>query len=115
AWLAERGLQVVAVEPQGPMLELARRFNAVPAIRWLSDDMPRLDNVFRLGLSFDFILVSAAWMSVAPADRPRAFRKLVTLLKPGGRLAVTLRLGLPPTNKGMHPVSVAELEALARA
>jgi hypothetical protein len=29
-----------------------------------------------LGLSFDFILLSAVWMYVAPADRSRAFRKL---------------------------------------
>ena len=44
-----------------------------------------LDKVIRLGLSFDLILLSAVWMHIPPADRTRAFRKLVTLLKPGGR------------------------------
>ncbi len=32
-------------------------------------------------------------MHVPPSDRSRAFRKLITLLKPGGFLAITLRDG----------------------
>ena len=49
--------------------------------------------LFVLGLSFDLILLSAVWMHVPPADRTRAFRKLVMLLA----------------------VTQAEIERLARA
>jgi SAM-dependent methyltransferase len=68
-----------------------------------------------LGLSFDLILLSAVWMHVAPGERARAFRKLVTLLKAGGRLAFSLRLGPPDAERSLHPVTLAEIESLARA
>jgi SAM-dependent methyltransferase len=115
AWLAERGMDVVAVEPSVAMLDFARWAHPSPAIRWLSDSLPGLPKVLRCGLTFDLILLSGAWMFVAPADRQRAFRKLVTLLKSGGRLFITLRMGPLSTEKGMYPVSPAEIEALARA
>ena len=115
AWLAGRGLEVVAVEPSASMLDFARWAHAASAITWMGDSLPGLSKVLRSGLTFDVILLSGVWMFVAPADRQRAFRKLITLLKPGGRLFITLRMGPPSTEKGMHPVSPGEIESLARA
>lgn len=114
AWLAARGYQVIAVEPAGAMRELARATHPSPAIRWIDDSLPDLLQVSRLGLSFDFILLSAVWMHVAPAQRARALRKLATMLAPNGRIAISLRLGEPDKQRVMHPVSLAELTALAR-
>lgn len=113
AWLAGRGHEVVAVEPSHSMLTEARRRHP-DARRWLGDRLPGLEATFRLGLSFDFILVSAVWMHVAPTNRSRAFRKLITLLKPGGALAMTLRHGPAEAERAMYPVSVGEIERLAR-
>ena len=115
AWLASRGLEVVAVEPSGAMLTEAQRLHPTPSIRWISDSLPGLDKLYRLGLSFDLILLSAVWMHVPPTDRARAFRKLVTLLKPGGCIAVTLRHGPAEPERGIHDVSRAEIEHLARS
>ena len=53
-------------------------------------------------------------MHLAPDDRPRALRKLVALLKPGGLLVMTLRHGPAEPERGMHPVTLTELEGLAR-
>jgi len=115
AWLASRGLEVVAVEPSGAMLTEAQRLHPSSSIRWISDSLPGLEKLFRLGLSFDLILLSAVWMHVPPADRTRAFRKLVTLLKPGGCIAITLRHGPAEPERGIHDVSQTEIEHLARA
>ena len=115
AWLASRGLDVVAVEPAAAMRDEAQRLHPYAKITWVEDKLPSLSNVIRLGLSFDLILLSAVWMHVLPADRARAFRKLITLLKPGGRLAITLRHGPAPAEQGIHPVSQAEVEGLVRA
>ena len=93
----------------------AQRLHPSPSIRWISDSLPGLDKVLRLGLSFDLILLSAVWMHVPPADRTRAFRKLVTLLKPGGCIAITLRHGPAEPERGIHAVSQAEIERLSRA
>ena len=105
----------MAVEPSAPMLAEAQRLHTSPLIRWIADGLPGLDKVLQLGLSFDLILLSAVWMHVLPRDRARAFRKLVTLLKPGGCLAITLRHGPPEPDRGFHDVSLAEVEHLARA
>ena len=93
AWLASQGYEVVAVEPSARMRSVARARHPLPSIQWIPDCLPKLKLTTKVGLSFDVILLSAVWMHVAPSYRTRAFRKLVTLLKPGGLLAVTLRHG----------------------
>ncbi|MGY0714692.1 methyltransferase domain-containing protein [Azospirillum argentinense] len=113
AWLARLGHQVVAVEPSAGMRAEAQRRHGDPRIRWIDDRLPGLERVHRLGLAFDTILLSAVWMHVAPPDRRRAFRKLITLLRPGGRLLLTLRHGPPDPERAMHPVTRAEVERLA--
>lgn len=113
-WLASLGFEVVAVEPAAGFRTQA---SATPelGIRWLDDRLPALDRVHRLALSFDLITLSAVWQHVSPDDRPRAFRKLATLLKPGGILAMTLRSGPAPSDRPMFPTSAIEVESLALA
>ena len=114
AWLAYRGHSVVAVEPSAKFQTMAREQHDSPRIQWIRDSLPALKRTFRTGLAFDVILVSAVWMHVAPSDRARAFRKLITLLKPGGVLAITLRRGLAEAGRAFHPVSAGEIKRLAR-
>lgn len=113
-WFADQGYEVVALEPSAAMRHEARRLHPHPRIRWIDDRLPALSRVGRLGTDFDVILLSAVWMHIAPADRPRAFRKLVNLLKPGGLMALTVRHGPVEPGRGMHPVSREEVERLAR-
>lgn len=112
--LAERGHQVVAVEPSAGLRAHGERASD-PAIRWIADALPDLAWVSRAGLAFDFILLAGVWMHIAPGDRARAFRKLAGLLAPGGRIAFSLRRGPEPPGRGFHPVSAEELEAFAAA
>ncbi len=114
AWLAYKGHDVVAVEPSSRLQTMARERHDVPRIQWISDSLPALKRTFRTGLAFDVILVSGVWMHVAPSDRARAFRKLITLLRPGGVLAITLRHGPSEAERRFHPVSAAEIKSLAR-
>jgi SAM-dependent methyltransferase len=114
AWLAAKGFDVVAVEPSEAMLAQAREKHASSRIQWLSDSLPDLAKVRRLGLSFDLILLSAVWMHIPPSDRQRALRKLATLLAPKGRIAISLRLGAPDTERAMYEVSLPELAGLAQ-
>ena len=114
AWLAASGHDVVAVEPAASMRTAAAALHGSSAIIWFDDRLPALDKVSRSGLSFDLILLSAVWMHVPVNDRPRAFRKMINMLRPGGLVAITLRRGPPDLERGFHPVSPEEVEALAR-
>ncbi len=114
AWLVSRGHRVIAVEPSDQMRIRGQRLHGSDKIRWINDRLPGLETLHRLGLSFDFILLNAVWMHVAPADRRRAFRKLITLLKPGGWMAISFRQPDPSNPRAMFPCHVDELEQLAR-
>ena len=114
AWFAANGYDVVAVEPSEAMLAHARKLHPSNRIHWISDSLPDLANVRRLGLSFDLILLSAVWMHIPPAARQRSLRKLATLLAPKGRIAISLRLGPPDTERAMYEVSLPELSNLAQ-
>ena len=113
AWFAFLGHEVLAVEPSAAMRDQGTRLHADARVRWLADGLPSLAATLRLGLAADVIHLGAVWQHVAPADRPRAFRKLVGLLRSGGLLALTLRHG-PDDGRGTHPVSLEEVERLAR-
>ncbi|MFP4181567.1 MAG: class I SAM-dependent methyltransferase [Thiohalospira sp.] len=115
AWFAARGHTVVAVEPAAGLRAQARERHPEPSIEWLDDRLPDLEAVQASGRTFSLILLSAVWMHVPPADRERAFKTLISLLRPGGLLAVTLRLGEPDTERGMAEVSAEELTAYASA
>ena len=112
AWFAARGFEVVAVEPAAGMRDAARGLHADAGIRWVDDRLPALAQVHRLGLGFDLIWVSAVWMHIPPDQRGRAMRKLATLLRPGGRMVMTLRHGPAPGDRPMWPVDAAEVERL---
>ena len=114
AWLAANGYDVVAVEPSASMRSIARRLHPDASVHWIDDRLPSLHVISRSDLSFDMILLSGVWMHVPVRDRPRAFRKLIALLKPSGILAMSFRDGSAGRGKYVHTVSLSEVEALAR-
>jgi SAM-dependent methyltransferase len=114
AGLAARGFEVIAVEPSAGMRAEGARLHPDSQVKWVNDRLPGLQATLRLGITADVVLLSAVWMHVPPADRPRAFRKVVSLLKSGGLLAMTLRHGPAEPERAMHPVSLEEVERLAR-
>jgi SAM-dependent methyltransferase len=113
-WLAEQGHEVVAIEPAAILRKKAQQLHPSPAIQWLDDTLPSLTKTYKLGITFDIILLSAVWIHIPPSDRSRAFRKLANLLNPGGKLIISLRHGESPDNRVMHPCSSDELKSLAK-
>lgn len=111
-WLSSLGHEVIAVEPSSEMRQIAAIHHPNSPVRWFADFLPDLKQIFKAGLSFDVILLSAVWMHIKPKDRQRAFRKLISLLKPGGILAISLRFGPAESTRGIFPVSEDEIEKL---
>ena len=114
AWFAAAGYDVLAVEPAAGMLKIAQAAHTDPAIKWQQDSLPGLEKTQALGLSFDLVWLSAVWQHIAVDDRERAFRKMVSLLRAGAVMVVTLRHGTFEDGRDNFKVSVDELEKLAR-
>jgi protein-L-isoaspartate O-methyltransferase len=116
AWLSSLGYEVVAVEPAAGMRREGATRHPISRIQWLSDRLPDLSATHRLGLAFDLVLVNAIWMHLPPSSRQRAFRKLITLLKPGAVLLISLRHGpAEPGSPQIWPTTASEIEGLSRA
>lgn len=115
AWFAANGHTVVAIEPSPGMRKASGRKHGSTSIRWLDDRLPELEKVLKSKCAFDLVWVNAVWHHVPPGQRKRAFRKLVSVLSPGGSMMVSLRKGPPAPGRPMHPAAAAEIEELARA
>jgi SAM-dependent methyltransferase len=78
--LADRGLDVVAVEPSAGMRDqLARVLPGVPALAGTAERIPLADH------AVDAVLLAQAWHWVDPA---RAVPEVARVLTPGGRLGL---------------------------
>lgn len=89
--LAHRGYLVTAVEPAKSMLRHGCERSADLAIEWINDRLPSLVSLQDRKASFDLILCSAVLMHIPPARLDLAIETMRGLLRPTGRLAVSVR------------------------
>ncbi|GAA4931391.1 class I SAM-dependent methyltransferase [Streptomyces coeruleoprunus] len=113
AALAGRGHRVAAVEPTPQLRELGRRLHAGRDIEWIDDALPRLSGLHAHGRRFDLILLTAVWMHLDEAERRTAMPRVAALLRPGGRLMLSLRHGPVPAGRRMFDVPAEEAVCLA--
>lgn len=112
----ENNIQVYAVEPATEFAELGAQVTQGLKVKWLNDALPTLSVITKQEVSFDLILLSAVWMHIPQSARARAIRKLANLLKPGGKLVISLRHGQTEDDlklRKMHVVCADELKSLA--
>ena len=115
AWLAERGYEVVAVEPTDELRRRGLALHPSPSIEWINDSLPGLDEVFARAHEFDLVMLTAVWMHLDEAERRLAMPRLASRLRPDGLLAITLRHGPVPEGRIMFEVSAEETIALAQS
>jgi len=109
-------IQILAAEPATELYIVGQKTTQGLSVKWLEDSLPALSNVTKQEVSFDLILLSAVWMHIPPSDRARSIRKLANLLKPGGKLVISLRHGQTDEEckqRKMHHVCADELKQLA--
>ena len=110
-----RGHRIVAVEPSRSMLAVAQNLHAGSNVTWLEDRLPKLSSRALANASFDIILLNAVWMHIAPHDRSASLSRVKALLRPGGSVFATLRLGPVNKERGMYDISAPEFVADAEA
>ena len=112
-WLAGRGWDVIAVEPNQALRDLASA-NAHSRVQFMDDALPGLNKLRATSHRFDLILLSAVWMHIPPKERERAFRVISDLLAPGGMLVMSLRLAsVEQPERGFFHVSADEVAGYA--
>ena len=113
AALARKGHAVTAIEPSKELREEGQRRHALLDIHWIDDHLPDLQVAKRLGRNFDLILLTAVWMHLEKQEREIAMQAIAGLLRPEGKVMMTLRHGPVPPGRQMFDVSPHETVELA--
>lgn len=119
SWLAAKGWNVVAVEPAAGLSRLGGSITRGQAVRWLDDSLPELASVVsRSDISSDdsagygFILVSAVWMHLTPAQQAQSLLRLKQLATPGAVIVITWRNQANERERVFHPVDADQFNGL---
>ena len=102
-YLANHGLQVIAVEPGAEMMAIAKRKLDPVNVVTIADSLPYLEKIRSLKTQFDLILVSAVWMHLSPKQQILSLEYLAPLLTDSGILVITLRHGAFDDGRTAHP------------
>lgn len=114
AGFAALGHSVVAVEPTHELRAGAAALHPSPAIEWVDDSLPDLAAVMARGEAFDVVMMTAVWMHLDEGQRRHAMPNIAALMRPGGRVFMTLRHGPVPQGRRMFDVTADETIGLAR-
>jgi len=93
AWLADKGHEVVAVEPVGELRHAGMTLHRSERIEWLNDRLPDLRDLRSRKRRFDCVLLSAVWQHLHNDERRIAMHSLGDLTARGGLLIMSLRHG----------------------
>ena len=124
AWLAARGYRVTAVEPVAGFVHFGKTHHT-DAIEWVDDRLPELAHLRADNRKFDVLLVGSVWHHLNAEESARSLVALARLLRPGGRLILSLKVfGDPGTDSqdadtlcgqarqaGLEPVHIARAAA----
>jgi len=101
--LAKLGHKVTAIEPMPEFLSSAQTTYNDLNIKWLNGALPDLTCISPKEPEFDFILINAVWHHLNNIERELAVTCLSTLIKPGGRCALSLRNGPAGMGTRVYP------------
>lgn len=114
AWFAERGHDVLAVEPVRQLREAGETLHTATNIKWLDDRLPNLGALSSYG-TFDLVILCAVWQHLTDGDRAIAMPRLATFVAPSGVLIMSLRYGPGAIGRRVFPVSSDMTVEMARA
>jgi len=112
--LDARGFTVTAIEPCDAFRDAGQKMHP-SSIRWINDGLPALASLGDVRDAFDVIMATAMWMHLDVGEREQGMKQVARLLKPGGRLIMSLRHGVVPEGRIMFEVSSDETARLAEA
>lgn len=111
-WLAKKGYYLTAIEPSKALRAEGERLHSHPNLNWVDDALPDLHRIIESNIKFDLVLFSAVLMFLPPEIQKHSLSTIPKLMKPKGRVALTIRLGPAEPERGLHYVSENDLRKL---
>jgi len=105
-WFAGQGHQVCAVEPVAAFRTAGQKRRGVT---WFDDTLPDLARLRGSDRLFDLITANGVLHHLPPDQQLQALPALVDLIKPNGRVILSLRHGPAPADRPVFPVKTSEL------
>lgn len=103
AWFAERGHEVLVVEPVRELREAGQNLHRSTRIIWLDDRLPDLAST-RSHDPFDLVLLGGVWQHLTDDDRTASLPHLAALTAEDGRLVMSLRHGPSVGGRSTFPI-----------
>jgi len=113
-WLHNHGYLVTAIEPVVEFIQQFKKISPHVSVNWIMDTLPLLHALMPSKPQFDLILLSAVWMHLTEHERKITFQTLSILNRLNSILVMSLRYGESPDERRMYPVSIQEIELLAK-
>lgn len=112
-YLAQQGARVVAVEPASELARIGMEQTKWLNVDWVNDSLPNLSVCVEKSNRFDLILLSDVWVYLPDEERENSLKTLTSLLKPQGKIVISLRQSATNDEQIIHTASVNELVGLA--
>ena len=112
-WLADKGWEVVVVEPAKGLFELGREFTKGHRITWIDDCLPYLEKLKGYRSRFSLILVSGVFMHLSYDERLESFQTLERLMAKDAILVISLRHGPDLEKREFYQVVPEEIVGFA--
>jgi len=110
----EYNYEVVGVDSSEEMLRMAHEKKSHPLVFYMNDALPEIENLRAMDLKFNVFLMSAVWMHLNNAERAELVQNIKAIAAKDALFYVSLRHGDSPADRPMFPVSMEELEQLAK-
>lgn len=107
AALASLGYHVTAVEPMYEFLNAALNKYGTLSVRWMQGGLPELACLNPHDEMFDFVLIEGVWHHLNEEELAVSIACLSSIIKPGGRCAISLRNGPPGMGTRVYPTDVS--------
>ena len=109
AWIAGKGYRVTAMEPVAAFRTHGETVHGHERITWIDDRLPACPAVRKLRRRFGLILAGGVWMHLTAVEQQVAMGYLAKMVRPGGRLVLTLRKGPATDRRKVYPVTVSDM------
>jgi len=114
AWLASKGLDVLAVEPVSEFRKAGKSLHPSQQIEWLNDFLPSLPGVLQRNELYELAILVSVWQHIPKEEKLASLVNLHSILIKNANLIISVRNGPGSIKRKCYPTSAKETTDLAQ-